>query len=48
MLIRKGLPAKVHCTMAHVQFVTDILLIFAKQKVAKHNSLLKQLYEIGP
>ena len=36
-------------TMAHVPFVTGILIIFAEQETFKHNFLLlKQLYEIGP
>ena len=34
--------------MLHVQFVTGILLIFAKQETVKQYFLLKQLYEIGP
>ncbi len=35
-------------TMSHIQYVTDILFIFAKQNIFMEYSLLKQLYKIGP
>ena len=34
--------------MSQLQFVTAVLLNSAKQKIAKHYFLVKQLYEIGP
>ena len=34
--------------MSHVQSVTGVLVVLAKQKGAKYTSLLEQLYGSGP
>ena len=35
-------------TMSQVHYVTDIVLISSKQKIAKHYFLLKHFYEFEP